>query len=84
MAVPAGFFVTGNSAPFFARVFTARDTGHGRQEERTYYQMAVPKNLPGAERWKNLRSLGMVIRCRMIRAFPETVFIPEVWNTDLR
>ena len=49
------------------RVFTTRDTGHGRQEERTYYQMAVPKNLPGAERWKNLRSLGMVIRRRIIK-----------------
>ena len=48
------------------RVFTTRDTGHGRQEERTYYQMAVPKNLPGAERWKNLRSLGMVIRRRIM------------------
>ena len=48
------------------RVLTTRDTGHGRQEERTYYQMAVPKNLPGADRWKNLRSLGMVIRRRTI------------------
>jgi len=28
--------------------------------------MAVPKNLPGAERWKNLRSLGMVIRRRVV------------------
>ena len=49
------------------RVFMTHDTGHGRQEERTYYQMAVPKNLPGAERWKNLRSLGMVIRRRVIK-----------------
>ena len=29
--------------------------------------MAVPKNLPGADRWKNLRSLGMVIRRRVIQ-----------------
>ena len=28
--------------------------------------MAVPKNLPGASSWKNLRSLGMVIRRRII------------------
>ena len=28
--------------------------------------MAVPKNLPGASSWKNLRSLGMVIRRRTI------------------
>ena len=46
------------------RVFTTHDSQRGRQEERTYYQMAVPKNLPGADRWKNLRSLGMVIRRR--------------------
>ena len=49
------------------RVFTTHDTKHGRQEERTYYQMAVPKNLPGADRWKNLRTLGMVIRRRVIQ-----------------
>jgi predicted transposase YbfD/YdcC len=49
------------------RVFTTHDTGHGRQEERTYYQMSVPKNLAGAERWKNLRSLGMVIRRRVVK-----------------
>ena len=49
------------------RVFITHDTGHGRQEERTYYQMAVPKNLPGAERWKNLRSLGMVTRRRVVK-----------------
>ena len=48
------------------RVFTTYDSKHGRQEERTYYQMAVPKNLPGASSWKNLRSLGMVIRRRII------------------
>lgn len=29
--------------------------------------MEVPNNLPGAERWKNLRSLGMVIRRRLIK-----------------
>ena len=29
--------------------------------------MVVPKNLPGAERWKNLRSLGMVIRRRVVK-----------------
>jgi predicted transposase YbfD/YdcC len=49
------------------RVLTTHDTQHGRQEERTYYQMAVPKNLPGASSWKNLRSLGMVIRRRVIQ-----------------
>ena len=49
------------------RVFTTHDTGHGREEERTYYQMAVPKNFPGAQRWKNLRSLGMVIRRRVVK-----------------
>jgi len=29
--------------------------------------MVVPKNLPGAERRKNLRSLGMVIRRRLVK-----------------
>jgi len=33
----------------------------------SHYQMVVPKNLPGAERWKNLRSLGMVIRRRVVK-----------------
>ena len=49
------------------RVFMTHHTGHGREEERTYYQMAVPQNLPGAQRWKNLRRLGMVIRRRIIK-----------------
>jgi predicted transposase YbfD/YdcC len=34
---------------------------HGREEYRTYVQMPVPKDLPGAKRWPGLLSLGIAI-----------------------
>jgi len=46
------------------RKTVTQNTGHGRDEERTYYHMPVPKDLPGAAAWKDLQSLGMVIRRR--------------------
>ena len=39
-----------------------RERSHGRDETRDYYQMPVPKDLPGREAWAGLKTLGMVIR----------------------
>ena len=48
----------------FADVQTRRhiteETGHGRHEIRSHIQMPVPESLPGRERWKGLKSLGVV------------------------
>lgn len=41
-----------------------RETGHGREEERTYLQLPVPDDLPGKSQWKGLKSVGMATsRC---------------------
>lgn len=36
--------------------------GHGRQDELFYYQLPAPPTLPGKEKWKGLRTIGVVIR----------------------
>jgi predicted transposase YbfD/YdcC len=43
----------------------------GREEERMYYVMPVPKDMPGAGRWKDLKSIGMVIRRRVVKGVEE-------------
>jgi predicted transposase YbfD/YdcC len=43
----------------------------GREEERSYYIMSVPKDMAGAERWKDLKSIGMVIRRRVVKGVEE-------------
>ena len=54
----------------FARVkvsrFETTETHHGRVEKRSYYQVNVPDDLPGRQRWKGLRTLGLVIRTREV------------------
>lgn len=45
-----------------ARCFKETIKGHGRVDEITYYQMPVPKDLCGLERWKGLRTIGVAIR----------------------
>jgi predicted transposase YbfD/YdcC len=54
----------------FARVkvsrFETTETHHGRVEQRSYFQVNVPDDLPGRQRWKGLRTLGMVVRAREI------------------
>jgi predicted transposase YbfD/YdcC len=49
----------------FARVeaqrHQTRETGHGREETRSYIQMPVPEGLPGLTSWKGLRSIGVVV-----------------------
>jgi len=44
-----------------ARRHVTEETGHGREEKRSYTQMPVPKDLPGLELWKGLKSIGMVV-----------------------
>jgi predicted transposase YbfD/YdcC len=36
------------------------ETGHGRQETRTYLQLPAPANLPGFGLWKALRTIAVV------------------------
>ena len=43
-----------------ARRHTTKETGHGREETRSYIQMPVPDNLAGLEHWKGLKSIGAV------------------------
>src|SRR6266511_2853078 len=57
-----------------ARRHVTEETGHGRQETRSYIQMPVPQNLPGLELWKGLKSIGMVV-AECLRNGKETVEI---------
>jgi predicted transposase YbfD/YdcC len=42
-----------------ARRHTTKETGHGREEIRSYIQMPVPETLRDLELWKGLKSIGM-------------------------
>jgi predicted transposase YbfD/YdcC len=42
-----------------ARRHITKETGHGREEIRSYIQMPVPENLRELELWKGLKSIGM-------------------------
>jgi predicted transposase YbfD/YdcC len=42
------------------REHVTTETGHGREETRTYLQLPAPKDLPGFALWKGLRSIGIV------------------------
>lgn len=55
-----------------ARRLETTEEAHGRTEFRTYIQMPVPKDLPGADRWRGLLSLGVAILC-CIRDGKETI-----------
>lgn len=55
-----------------ARRLETTEEAHGRTESRTYIQMPVPKDFPGANRWRGLLSLGVVILC-CIRDGKETI-----------
>src|ERR1044072_8135816 len=44
-----------------ARHHQTQETGHGREETRSYIQMPVPEDLPGRELWKGLKSIGVVV-----------------------
>jgi predicted transposase YbfD/YdcC len=42
------------------REHVTTETGHGRQETRTYLQLPAPKDLLGFELWKGMKSIGIV------------------------
>jgi predicted transposase YbfD/YdcC len=55
-----------------ARRHQTRETGHGRDETRTYIQMPVPETLPVLDLWVGLRSIGVVVS-ECVRDGKETV-----------
>jgi predicted transposase YbfD/YdcC len=55
-----------------ARRHVTQETGHGRQETRSYIQMPAPETLHGIELWKGLRSIGVVVSV-CVRDGKETV-----------
>jgi predicted transposase YbfD/YdcC len=55
-----------------ARRHQTKETGHGRQETRSYIQMPVPEGLPGLGLWKGLKSIGVVVS-ECVRNEKETV-----------
>lgn len=42
--------------------FESREKQHGREAHDTYYQLEVPDDFPGREKWKKLRTIGVAIR----------------------
>jgi predicted transposase YbfD/YdcC len=55
-----------------ARRHLTQETGHGREETRSYIQMPVPETLRGLDLWKGLKSVGMVTSV-CVRAGKETI-----------
>jgi predicted transposase YbfD/YdcC len=55
-----------------AQEHVTAEKGHGREETRTYLQLAAPEELPGFLRWKGLKSIGLVTSC-CLRDGKETV-----------
>jgi predicted transposase YbfD/YdcC len=43
------------------RQHTTHEKGHGREETRCYTHLPVPRDLPGKQQWKGLKSLGVAI-----------------------
>jgi predicted transposase YbfD/YdcC len=57
-----------------ARRHTTKETGHGRDETRTYIQMPVPDTLDKLDLWKGMKSIGLAaLTC--VREGKETVEI---------
>ena len=65
-AVIAAFegFLESSGASQQERVTTQR--GHGRSDPRVYLQIAVPPGLAGSDRWRGLKSIGMVTNRRQV------------------
>jgi predicted transposase YbfD/YdcC len=55
-----------------AQEIVTTETGHGREERRTYLQLPAPEELPGFLRWKGLKSIGLVTSC-CVRDGQETI-----------
>ena len=52
--------------------YVEHDEGHGRKEERHYYQITVPTDFPQREKWEGLKTFGLAIR-RSISKGKETI-----------
>lgn len=48
------------------RQIVRREKGHGRLERLTYMIKAVPDDFPGGKEWRDLKSIGAVVRERTI------------------
>jgi predicted transposase YbfD/YdcC len=57
-----------------AQELTTVERGHGREDERTYLQLPVPKGLPGRKEWKGLKSVGLVTS-RRVKSGEESIEI---------
>jgi predicted transposase YbfD/YdcC len=55
-----------------AREHVTTETGHGREETRTYLQLPAPKDLPGFTLWKGLKSIG-IVTSQCVRDGKETI-----------
>jgi predicted transposase YbfD/YdcC len=55
-----------------AQEYVTTETGHGRQETRTYLQLPAPKELPGALQWRGLKSIA-ITTSRVLRDGQESV-----------
>ena len=42
--------------------WSEEETSHGRSDERYYYQFTAPRDLPGREKWRGLKTLGVALR----------------------
>jgi predicted transposase YbfD/YdcC len=48
-----------------AQELTTTETGHGREERRTYLQLPAPEGLPGKADWKALKSVAVITSRRV-------------------
>jgi predicted transposase YbfD/YdcC len=55
-----------------AQEHVTTEKGHGREETRTYLQIAAPEELPGFLRWRGLKSIGLTTSC-CLRDGKETI-----------
>ncbi len=55
-----------------AQEHVTTETGHGREETRTYLQLPAPSDLPGPGQWAGLKSIGMTTS-RRLRDDKETI-----------
>src|SRR5215211_1119807 len=67
--VEAFFEVVREGRAFFFEIAEHQtvDGEHGRIEERHYWQVQVPEDLPGRQEWADLQSLGMVEASREVQ-----------------
>ncbi len=47
-------------------VYETKEKGHGRIDERTCHVIAIPKDHPQRERWKDLKTLAVTVSRRVI------------------